>query len=387
MKKRKKYPKLPNGYGSIKYLGKGRRNPYGVYPPTTDYNDDGIPITPQAICYTDAWMKGFTVLTAYRAGNYYTGYELTLNLDDTGDLDTICQKILSDYQQTRSANEKNKESRLTFSQVYEKFYDWKYTRISGKQYSRSTIDCTRAAYKNSSPLHNKMFIDLRYRDLQDVIDKSTLKYASLEQVISLWHQMYSYAINILLITDRDHAASVKIGKPDDEEHGEPFTSDELNILWENKDDPIVEFLLIMCYSGFRISAYKTMEVNLDELYFQGGVKNKYSKNRIVPIHSAIIPLVKKRLNRDKALLTTSPITFRKLMYPKLEELKISNHTPHDCRHTFSKLCEDSGVRENDRKRMLGHSFGNDITNRVYGHRELEDLRIELEKIIVNKICC
>lgn len=38
--------------------------------------------------------------------------------------------------------------------------------------------------------------------------------------------------------------------------------------------------------------------------------------------------------------------------------------------------------ENDRKRLMGHSFGKDITNSVYGHRELDDLRKEIEKIIV-----
>ena len=38
------------------------------------------------------------------------------------------------------------------------------------------------------------------------------------------------------------------------------------------------------------------------------------------------------------------------------------------------------VNENDRKRMLGHSFGNDVTNRVYGHRDLKDLKMEIEKI-------
>lgn len=30
--------------------------------------------------------------------------------------------------------------------------------------------------------------------------------------------------------------------------------------------------------------------------------------------------------------------------------------------------------------MMGHSFGNDITNSVYGHRSLDDLRTEIEKI-------
>lgn len=38
--------------------------------------------------------------------------------------------------------------------------------------------------------------------------------------------------------------------------------------------------------------------------------------------------------------------------------------------------------KNDRKRMLGHSFGSDITNAVYGHRTLEELRSEIEKIKV-----
>ena len=44
------------------------------------------------------------------------------------------------------------------------------------------------------------------------------------------------------------------------------------------------------------------------------------------------------------------------------------------------LCESFGVNENDRKRMMGHSFGNDITNGTYGHRSVEELRNELEKI-------
>ena len=61
-------------------------------------------------------------------------------------------------------------------------------------------------------------------------------------------------------------------------------------------------------------------------------------------------------------------------------MSIKEKSPHSCRHTFSRLCESYGVREADRKRMLGYSFGNDITNGVYGHRTLEELRSEIEKI-------
>lgn len=175
---------------------------------------------------------------------------------------------------------------------------------------------------------------------------------------------------------------MKINIEDDDEQGVPFEESDLKILWNNKSDPTVEFILIMCYSGFRVVAYESLMVNLDDNYFQGGVKTKTSKNRIVPIHPDIITMVKDRLSRDGHLLSSANI-FRAEMYTKLEALGIQRHTPHDCRHTFSKLCEHYRVNENDRKRMMGHSFGQDITNKKYGHRDLEDLRSEICKI---KVC-
>ena len=94
MPKRKKYPKLPNGYGSIKYLGKGRRNAYAVHPPTKEFALNGSPVTPKALCYVDSWIKGFSVLTAYRAGTYYQGMELELNLtDDTDNLEELARQM------------------------------------------------------------------------------------------------------------------------------------------------------------------------------------------------------------------------------------------------------------------------------------------------------
>ena len=55
------------------------------------------------------------------------------------------------------------------------------------------------------------------------------------------------------------------------------------------------------------------------------------------------------------------------------------HTAHDCRHTFSMLCDKYDVNEIEKKRMLGHAFS-DITNRVYGHADLEKQKQELAKI-------
>ncbi len=79
MARKKKYPKLPNGYGSIKKLSGKRRNPYGVYPPSTELIAPGQYAPVKAICYVDDYMKGFAVLTAWHAGTYYPGFERTLN--------------------------------------------------------------------------------------------------------------------------------------------------------------------------------------------------------------------------------------------------------------------------------------------------------------------
>lgn len=382
MPKRKKHPKLPNGYGSIKYLGKNRRNPYAVHPPVTEYTDEGVPITPKALCYVDDWMKGFIVLTSYRAGTYTKGDERDIDLpNDHKSLEIIAQRLLSDYNKAQGIVEEEKEPEKTFAEVYKDFWKYKFENEKGKKLSESSKRSIQAAFKNVSDLHDRPFRDLRHDDLQSVVDNCPLKHSSLELIVHLFRQMYAYA-DIYELCDKDYSAHVKINKEDDDESGVPFTDSDLKILWNHKDDEIVEFILIMCYSGFRIKAYKTLEINMREKYFKGGIKTKASKDRVVPIHSAILPLVKRRLKAGSIFPSTYS-SFLKDMSNKLSELGIEKHTPHDCRHTFSALCEKYGVNENDRKRMMGHSFGNDITNAKYGHRTIEDLREEIEKI---KVC-
>lgn len=375
---KRKYPRLPNGYGSIKRLsGKNRTNPYGVYPPTKEFDSEGLPISQKAICYVDDWYKGFTVLTWYRNGEYYPGREKELS-SDTEILKKQVISILSKYNQ----NQREVADQKSFTDVYEEYYLWKFKKPYNNKDKKSSMEQSmRAAYKNCTAIHEEPFRALTSKDLQSVIDKCPRKYSSLELIMTLFHQMYAYAEANDLV-DKDYSKIVKINKNDDDEHGEPFTDKELQILWDNKDDEVVEMLLIMCYSGFRISAYKNMKTNLEEAYFQGGVKTAAGKDRIVPIHSAILPLVDHRLNRLGKYLVETQATFRKSMYAKLEELGIQRHTPHDCRHTFSMLCDKYEVRENDKKTMLGHSF-QDITNKVYRHRNLEELRHQIEKI---KVC-
>lgn len=355
MAKRKKRLKLPNGFGSIKYLGKNRRKPYAVYPPVTEWTPTG-PVTPPALGYKETWEDAYELLTTY-------------NLEKAGKI-KVNRSVFIDRTPT-------------FAEVYQRFFDEKFFN-SPKKLSSATMYSTRSAFKNCSAIHDTPIGQLRYDDLQQVLNNCPLKHASLELIMSLMHQIYAYAMKYE-ICDKDYSAFLYIPKSDDDEAGEPFSDDELKILWSDSSNPVTQMVLIMCYSGYRIKAYETLEVHLSENYFKGGVKTRASKKRIVPIHHGITHFVKARWNGTN-LLTCSPSDFRNDMYARLTELGIAytktgkKHTPHDCRHTFSRLCEKYGVNENDRKRLMGHSFGSDITNATYGHRTVEELRVEIEKI-------
>lgn len=375
MPKRKKHPRLPNGYGSIRYLGKGRNNPYAVHPPG---DLDGN--RPSPLCYVDDWMKGFIVLTAYKAGTYKPGMERGLDTKQENGLSALAGRIIADY--SKITGSETGQPERTFKEVYQAFYDNKF--YEGNTLSKATASSCQAAFSNCSALHQKAFRSLRVDDLQAVLDNCQLKRSSLELIKSLFRQMYHYAEGCGWC-DKDYSTYLKIKQAEDDEHGVPFSDAELSILWKYSQDKTVEVLLILCLSGWRISEFKNLEINLESQYFRGGLKTEAGKNRIVPIHPAILPIVQRRQLLYGCMLPQSISVFRREMEAVLRSLNLlgtPKHTPHDCRHTFSRLCEKYNVRENDRKRLMGHAF-QDITNKVYGHRELEDLREEIEKIKVD----
>lgn len=345
---RKKHKKLPNGYGSIKFLGKNRSKPYAAYPPTTEYNNNGSPVTQKAIGYFETWYSAFDALRLYNENPY--------NLADAN---------------------------LTFSDIFVMYYKDKYEN-SKKKYSNQTKTSSKAAYKNCKALHNIRFKDLRKIDLQKVIDCCKLKHSSLELIVSLFHGMYKFAMANDFV-DKDYSQFVTINIPDDDEQGEPFYENEISLLWENRNIPEVQGILIMIYSGFRVSAYHSLQINTEAGYFQGGVKNKYSKDRMVPIHSAIFDFV----NKSNELFKYSSNYYRlNIFTPTLKKLGIlfsesgKKHTPHDCRHTFSWLCDKYKVDDVSKHLMMGHKLTGDIEKSVYSHRTLDELKSEIEKIKV-----
>lgn len=104
-----------------------------------------------------------------------------------------------------------------FSEVYEQFFQEKFYNFF-KKLSTSTMNSTRAAFYNCSSIHNIPFGQLKYDDLQDILNKCPLKHSSRELIVSLLHQMYRYALKYEF----------------------PFSDADLKILWQNRQDPTVE---------------------------------------------------------------------------------------------------------------------------------------------------
>ena len=372
MPKKKKYPRLKNGFGSIRHLSGNRTNPYAVFAPSTYRDERGYQIYDKALAYCPTWEVAFSVLLSFHTGQFKKD-EICPNLlkeVDHSQLTPVVNKILSVLNIGGIEGE-------TFAQVYDKFMEWKFSE-NNRKLSKSAQASYKTAFKNCSALHDKVFTSLKTVDLQKVVDDCPLKHASKELIVNLLKQMYKYA-DIHELVEKDYSTHVSIKTENDDIKGVPFTADDIKKLWANSDNPVCANILIMIYSGLRISEYESAEINLKEGYFFGGVKTDAGKNRYVPIHSAITPLIKqnpKRLNGASGV-------FRLAMYEILEQLSIEKHTPHDCRHTFAMLCDENGVKETDKKFIMGHAF-QDVSNAVYGHRTLGYLKEQIELIKVNK---
>lgn len=370
--KKKKYPKLPNGFGQIKVYGGTRRKPVAAFPPATERDQRGEYKQPKPLAWCETYLEAFGILEQY---NRERGYYDNAVPSEIQRLRLEIANLKSELGISSKSN--NKYWNYTFKQIYEEFYENKFN--SGKKYSDSAKTSTKAAFKNSAILHDKIFRELTQENLQDVIDNCTLKYASKELIVLLFHQMFAYAKRYDILT-QDYSEYVIIKTEDDDTPGVPFSEIERKILWDNKEDEVVAFIIIMCLSGYRIQAYRSLKINLEERWFYGGVKSKNSKCRYVPIHPLIYDMVKKRIEKHGSVLPITTGAFRTKMYKKLSELGIEKHTPHDCRDTFATLADKYKMDKVYLKRLIGHSLSNDITESKYIKPTLEDLRIELEKI-------
>lgn len=344
-----------NGYGSVVKLSGRRRRPYEVRVNTR--MDD----------------------------RYYPVYDVLGRFEQR----EAAMIALAEYnKEPYSLSEQN----ISFAALYEQFYKDKYID-SGKTYSQSTKDCTKAAYNYCSAIYDRPYRDLRVPDFKSILAQDgkkgkPLSHALQEHIKNLFSQMDRFALQNDIIK-KSYSSFATITVSEDDMPGVPFTSEELQILWDNVTVPWVDSILIYIYSGWRVSELILMPpegIDLNAGTFQGGLKTAAGKGRIVPIHSRIRGFVEKRVKVNNGILFAidgqplSAQAYTKLFKKTLKAIGITTyHTPHDCRHTFTSLLDSAGANPICIDRLVGHA-SKSITTRTYTHKTIEELRQAIELI-------
>ena len=290
-------------------------------------------------------------------------------------------------------------SGISFKALYDKLIEREEKRIT-----RDTLNCYRAAYKYYSDLYHLPFADLNTEDWQICIDDCPKGTRTKENMKALGTKMYKMAAELRvfgLSTTTDFARLVWIDK-DDKDSRHPFTLDEVKKIKEAvaKKIPFADYILAMCYTGFRPSEFLSLEHDAYDPVkktLRGGAKTEAGKNRIVPVHPLIQAFVTERyLSGSKFLFSDAHghqfqlQQFRiRCFYPALESAGIQKcpeegdkerpeRTPYSCRHTFATLMKDVAGSAKDKAALMGHTSYEMTLH--YQHEDYESLKEIIEKI-------
>lgn len=182
------------------------------------------------------------------------------------------------------------------------------------------------------------------------------------------------------IIEKDISPLLTLPKKNDKKEKIPFSKDEINLLWNKEGEKYADMLLILLYSGMRISELlemKTKNIDLENRIMIGGLKGVNGTNRTIPIHKKLLPIIK-RVKGDNYLFQAPRGSY--FLYSN-EGVKINkymkslgfNHTIHETRHTFISQCNRLNINKISVKKIVGHAITKDITDDVYTHKSTNDL--------------
>lgn len=118
-------------------------------------------------------------------------------------------------------------------------------------------------------------------------------------------------------------------------------------------------------------------------------KGESGKNRVIPIHPELRPVIEQHLSREERLFplavksdgdihAAQRSSFTRRWTALMEELGMK-HTTHECRHTFRSKLDSAGANKVAIDLIMGHKSG-DIGERVYTHKTLSELQEAIRKL-------
>jgi integrase/recombinase XerD len=291
---------------------------------------------------------------------------------------------------------------ITLKALYE---EWK--PIGYKDKSKQLIEGYNAAWGKLKPLYNAKFRELRTADMQAIIDElqterkgkdrygndkilKPLSYSSLSKIKILLGLLHKYAMQNDIVNKNYAEFLVLPKKPSGVK--DAFTDIELKKIEDAVGIvPFADCILFMCYTGLRITEFLSLnKFSVHEkngvcaLY--GGIKTDAGKNKVVPVHHKIKPILDKWLAKNGETIFCRPDgrpytsrNFREYCFkPALKQIGVRVLNPHATRRTFATLMSKSNVREEDFIAMMGHTeYSVDVEHYIYQSAEKLQKSIEL----------
>lgn len=285
---------------------------------------------------------------------------------------------------------------MTIREVYEAWGDVKRDTLSPSAWT--TYE---AAWKRMEPIADLNIASVKTADYQKIVDKmkTTMSRSSCEKFRNLASQLCQWSMQNDLI-DKNYAEFLVLPAQKESGEREYFTEGEIDLLWEASDRFPAQIVLSMIYTGMRINelfSIRTVDVHLDEeiapgrfaSYVIGGEKTEAGRNRIIILHSRILPFVREWMStpgrvylteRGSAHTMINDHNFRKRdYYPLLDDLGIARISPHKARHTFASRGAKAGIAPTVLQNLMGHEKY-ETTADYYTHVDLVQLADGIEMI-------
>ncbi|MCH1983960.1 tyrosine-type recombinase/integrase [Ruminococcus sp. OA3] len=247
----------------------------------------------------------------------------------------------------------------------------------------------RSAYNHCAPLYDIIFRDLKVAALEKTIKEAKVGDVTKARMENMFSMMYRWAIKHEITNKNYGELCAPIGTIKPTVAKTPFSQEEINKLWDHVADiQYVDMILIEIYSGWRpaeLTGLKITDVDLENYYMMGGIKTASGKYRIVPIHDRIFNLIQSRYTKENEYLFVNKdgryinYDYYYKQFKKAMKTLEMNHSPHETRHTFITNAKAPGLDEYCLKLIVGHEI-DDIPEKVYTHRKIEQLRQEINRI-------
>ena len=275
------------------------------------------------------------------------------------------------------------KSAMTAKEVYDEWAGTAFAHVS-----THTQRSYRQAWDRLSKLSHLPFAELRTKHWQELLDASSLGYSAKMKMRTVISQLYSYAGQNDIVS-QNYAKYLRITR-DEKKEKNIFTDLEIKKLFDNIHVGGIDTILILIYTGFRISELLELtkfNIDLQSGIIRGGKKTEAGRNRMVPIHPKILAPIKKHLNRNGETLicredgkAMAADKYRKqIYYPALQAAGVTMRPPHTCRHTFGTLAAKAGIDNIIIQKMMGHS-NYAFTADNYTHPQLEEFKNAIAKI-------